>query len=79
MAMSRFATMICMGQKDKVVTMISNYAETVSSTVSSTGKLSKVLGTTIHISKGKKISFVGKLGDKRVKREMAYFRMVFLR
>ena len=44
------------------------------------GTKTKLNGTILHISKGKKVHMLTKYGnEKRVKKEVSYYRLVFLR
>jgi len=63
----------------KVVAIVQTYKTLVSSSVSTTGELAKVLGTVLHVSKAKKVSFTAKIGEKKMKRDVAYYRMMFCR
>jgi hypothetical protein len=76
---SSVAYMIQQGRTDDVRDMISTYRNLVSGNVTVNGRKSKVLGTVLHIAKAKRFSMQTKVGEKRVKRDVNYFRLIFLR
>ena len=78
--LSRFAMMVQEGKFNEIESLIYRYPTIVSTSASVTGQKSKVLGTVLHVSKGKKITYNMKtVGDKKIKKETAYYRMVFCR
>ena len=62
-----------------VKAIITNYKNVVSTAVQPIGGIAKVIGIVMHISKSKKMSYSGKIGEKKIKKEIAYYRMVFCR
>ena len=78
--LSRFALMIQECKFDEVKALIDRYPTIVSGSASVSGRKSKVLGTVLHVSKGKKLTYNSKTTiDKKIKKETAYYRMVFCR
>jgi len=67
------------GQLDKAVNSVSTYQEVLSSTVTTGGAKIRLSGTVLHISKMKKLGFAKPFGDKKSKREVSYFRLIFCR
>jgi hypothetical protein len=71
--------MVQRGEIEKLKRMIADYPLVVSRSVGMICAKNKLMGTCLHFSKAKKLIFNGRLGDKKIKREVSYFRMVFCR
>lgn len=77
--LSRFGYMIQQGSMARVEQMVAQYPTMVSTSISMTGCKGKVEGTILHVSKSKKVIYNAKFGEKKMKKETSYFRMVFCR
>jgi hypothetical protein len=79
MSVTRFARMAANKDEKGIVRIVKDYRTIASTSVTYFGGQAKVLGTVLHVSKGKKLTFTGRVADKKIKREISYYRMVFCR
>jgi predicted transcriptional regulator YdeE len=79
---SRLTFLLKKNRVDEIQRELSLLKEEQSTSITISGAKSKVIGLTMHVSKAKKmhVSAVSKgVGDKRLKRELTYHRLVFCR
>jgi hypothetical protein len=77
---TKFSSLIRAGKMDDAATMVEQWPVVVSSHVTMYGgERCKLLGTVLHVSKAKKLNVASKGGEKKMKRDLAYHRLLFVR
>ena len=80
MSLSKLTHLIKKGRLAEADKVIENYRVMSSHEISAGGaSKSKVYGQILHISKAASVSVAKKFGDKKIKRQMANYRLVFCR
>lgn len=73
-----FAQMLRCRDENGAMNMIKNWKVVTSVEVKISGEKNLLLGTVLHISKGKKVQ-VGIGREKKIRKELPYFRLFFIR
>lgn len=76
---TKLAFLLKKGRVDEARASVEGYRHVISASVGNNAEKCVLHGTVLHVSKSKKVGFFGKMGEKRTKKEVTYFRLVFCR
>jgi hypothetical protein len=76
---TRLSCYLSRGELTKAEMLVANYKIIVSGNATVGADNVTLFGMVLHVSKGKKVAMARSVGDKKVKRDVSYYRMVFCR
>lgn len=78
-AITRLSRYLSRGELQKAEMLVGDYTVITSGNATVGADNVKLLGMILHVSKAKKVAMARSVGEKKVKRDVSYYRMVFCR